>query len=218
MTQDEINAVIGAGVAALVAGLLYLAAYLRQQTQQLAAHLQQVLEQTKPRSRRAAVGGLYPTWSQLADPGVGGVLHTGRYEECGEECVSIVLQGQHGVATSADVLRVQLGGAARSPLTTATDLVRLLSLNNVPAVVQQPDAAHLAGDLQQICGAGGVAIALGTWLAPGVLHWILVTRADQNGCGADDPWGGRRRTWTWDALRPLYAGDLVVITRHPDAR
>jgi len=217
MSQVDYNLLVGAVVTVLVAALGLLAAWLRVQTQTITSHLQVIASTTRATAAKAGGGGgTYPTWNQLDDPGVGGVLPAGRYDECGEECCSIVIFGQHGVQTSADVLRTLIGGPARSPLTTAPDLVRILALNNVPASRELIDAAGTPAALQRITAAGGVAICLGTWVAAGVLHWILVTRADENGCGADDPWMGRRRVWNWENFRRAYAGDLVVITRHPD--
>jgi len=218
MDQATINALLGAGALLAIALMGFLTAFVRQRTNELTAHLQVITKQTMPRFRGGGGGAVFPTWNQLTDAGVGGVLPTGRYEECGEECCSMVIMQQHGVQTAADVLRTLLGGPSRGPLTTAADLARLLGMNNVTAAVQPADSAHVAQDLQDVCARGGCAIALGTFVAPGVLHWILVTRADNVGCGANDPWMGRRRIWTWEAFRPLFAGDLVVVTRPPDAR
>ena len=218
MTPDQQAQLITAAVALAVAMLAYLSAVLRGQAGAIA---QSVHTATRLVSAQAAGGGgrpAYPVWNQLADPGLGEGLPTGRYEECGEECCSMVIMEQHGVPTSADHLRVLLGGPARGPLTNADDLKRLLGQCNVPAAVELVDADGVDAALARITQAGGSAIALGRWVAPGVLHWILVTRADQSGCGANDPWMGRRRTWTWAAFHAAYAGELVVVTRQPDAR
>jgi hypothetical protein len=157
-----------------------------------------------------------PLWDQLADPLPNGTLPFWRWEECGEECCAEVIQEQHGVSVIADALRAQLGGPQRRGLTTGADLVRVLALNNVAAAQSGPGAAQVAAALQAITDAGGSAIVLGHWLGPGVLHWVLVTRADAAGCGANDPWGGRRDTWTWPGFQAAYAGDLVHVTRAPD--
>lgn len=168
----------------------------------------------------AGAGGLAlrsaPRWNQLADPLSDGTLAPQRFNECGEECAAMEIARQHGVPLSADALRFLLGGAARAPITSAADLVRVMALCNVPAVSRDVAASAIAGELQACTAAGGVAIVLGNWVDPHVLHWILVTRADGAGCSANDPWGGRRRSWTWEAFRPLYAGEFVRSTRVPD--
>jgi hypothetical protein len=218
MSQADYNLLLGAVVAATVAVLGYLAAWFRAKTGELTAHVGAIAATNTRGGGGRRTDPAPPVWNQLADPGVGGELPAGRYEECGEECVSMVVMAQHGVPTAADQLRVLLGGAARGPLTTGADLVRLLALCNVPAALEQPDGATLPAALRAICRDGGYAIVLGHWVSGTILHWILVTRADEDGMGANDPWMGRRRTWTWPAAAPLYAGEIVTIVRQPDAR
>jgi hypothetical protein len=157
-----------------------------------------------------------PVWNQLADPLPDGTLPAGRYDECGEECAAMEIARQHGTSVAADALRAQLGGPGRGPLTTAADLVKILALNNVAAQVVDCPGDKVAALLQEQAGKGHNAICLGQWVAPGIEHWILVTRADATGAGANDPWAGRRRVWTWGAFQLVCSGQLVLITRPPD--
>jgi hypothetical protein len=226
VSPDVYQPLLAALAALVVAVLAYLTAQIRANTARLDAHAQQIAvalnghAQASP-AERAGAGGqasprAAPLWNQLQDPLPTGALPAWGYEECGEECVAEVLYAQHGVSVAADALRFQLRGPAGRGLTDGADLVRLLALNNVAAVVATPPAAQLAAELQRITAAGRMAIVLGAWVAPGVLHWVLVTRADGQGAGYNDPWGGVRRARTWRELQPLYAGEVVEITRAPD--
>lgn len=218
MTPEQTNQLIAGAVAVGLALMAFLAAALNSKAREIAAHVAVVVRTGVQAAAGAGAAPRYPRWNQLADPLPDGTLPAGRYDECGEECCSMLIYAQHGVPTPADYLRYELGGPGRPPLTTAADLVRILGLCNVPSSAELVGADQVAGRLQRVTAAPGAAIALGTWIAPGILHWILVTRADTAGCGANDPWGGRRRIWTWEEFRRAYAGELVVVTRQPDAR
>lgn len=219
---------IGAAVGALVLALLgYLTASVQAHTRELAAQQAAAIAKEQAaaaRGRRAtdAGGGATPTraaplWNQLNDPLSQGGLPLQRYNECGEECCAEVIWAQHGVEISADALRSQLRGPAGSALTTATDLVRILARNNVQATAVDDAADVVAAALQLATSEGRMAIALGRWVSPTILHWVLVTRADAAGCGYNDPWGGLRHAVDWTAFRARYAGTLVLIQRTPDA-
>jgi len=226
MNQEVWQAVGVALGAVVVAALGYLTAAMNAHTRALEAQQTALLArpaQPPVRSARAtdaAGAGVIvrqaPRWDQLADPLPDGSLPAQRWNECGEECAAMEISRQHGVPLSADALRALLGGPGRVALTTAQDLVRCLALCNVPARAEAVPAGDVAARLQDLTGAGGTAICLGTWVSPGVEHWILVTRADAGGCGANDPWEGRRRIWSWAAFRDLYGGELVSSQRAPD--
>jgi hypothetical protein len=226
MNQETWQAIGGAAALFAVAILGYLSAMVNAHTKALEAQQAQLaagLKQPAPRGPRAsdlvaggAVARAAPLWNQLADPLPDGTLPAQRWNECGEECAAMEISRQHGVPLSADALRMLLGGPGRVALTSAADLVRCLQLCNVPAIAEAVDAGGVAATLQRITAAGGTAICLGRWVSPSIEHWILVTRADANGCGANDPWEGRRRVWGWTAFRDVYSGELVRATRTPD--
>lgn len=218
---------LAAGVTVLIAALGYLAAQLNAHTRALTESntaLLSVAAAQRPRGARAtdqngggATARPYPVWNQLDDPLPTGTLPSLGYEECGEECCAMVIAAQHGVEVEADALRAQLGGPGGQALTSAGDLVKILGRNNVAAVAISPAVDDLAAVVQAAIGDGRAAVVLGHWLAPGVLHWVLVTRADAAGCGYNDPWGGRRVVRDWADFRALYAGSVVEVTRRPDA-
>lgn len=226
MNQEVLAPIVAGGGALVVAVLAYLTAVVQSNTRAIASHAQQIAARPaqppprSPRSTDAGGGGVAvrqaPRWDQLHDPLPDGSLAPQRWQECGEECCAMEISRQHGVPLSADALRALLGGPGRVALTSATDLVRCLALCNVPAAAEAVDDLGIAARLQAITKAGGTAICLGTWVSPSVQHWILVTRADAGGCGANDPWEGRRRVWTWAAFRESYAGEIVASTRTPD--
>lgn len=219
---------IGVAAGALILAVLgYCTAAVQAHTREIAAQQALLAAAATPQrvtpsraSDRAGAGAVVrhaPLWNQLADPLPDGTLPAQRFNECGEECCAMEISRQHGVPLSADALRFLLGGPGRGALTTAQDLVRALALCNVPATARDVAIAGVAGEIQSICSAGGSVMALGNWVDPAVLHWILVTRADGQGCSANDPWGGRRRSWGWAAFQAVYAGELVRSMRAPDA-
>jgi hypothetical protein len=227
MTPAVETALGGALGAVLLAALAYVTAVLQAHTRALAAHAvalaalgERAAAGSAPGAGSARGGGAlarpYPLWSQLADPLPTGALPAQGYEECGEECCAMVIYAQHGCALEADALRFALGGAARTGLTTGEDLVRILRGQNVAAALQQVAGAEVAARLRAITAEGRAAICLGAWITPGVLHWVLVTRADAAGCGYNDPWGGLRKTAPWRDFTGRYAGELVEVTRAPD--
>jgi hypothetical protein len=219
---------IVAGVGALVIALLgYLTASTQAHTREIGdAKSLAAAAALAATARGGAVpdpvgaGGLvraYPVWDQLRDPLPTGTLPGGRYDECGEECCSMVIQQQHGVEVSADALRAQLGGARRGPLTDGPDLVRILGRANVGAELHPWPPADAPGHVRASVAAGRGVIALGHWISPTVLHWVLITTADNNHAGYNDPWGGVRASMTWAQFGERYAGEMVTITRTADA-
>lgn len=218
---------IGAAIIFGVAVLGYLTAMVQAHTRAISANQAALL--TTLAGRRGAVpavahvggsasaGRQAPLWNQLNDPLPTGALPAQRYNECGEECVAMVIYAQHGVSVEADYLRWQLGGPSRSGLTDGADLVTLLARNNVPAQLVTLASAAMALRLQAITESGKSAIVLGDFDAPGILHWILVTRADSRGCGFNDPWGGVRKAATWADLVPHFDGQLVEVVRVGDS-
>jgi len=226
MGPDLQSAILVAVGGLLVAVMSYLAATLQARTAALQAAAGQAAaiaaaQAAAPPPPPPVGGGAiprpYPLWDQLKDPLPTGALPAGRYDECGEECCSMVIHQQHGVEVSADALRAQLGGAGRGPLTDGPDLVRILARANVAAALHSWPTADAPGHVRASIGAGRGVIALGHWISPTVLHWILITTADGAGVGYNDPWGGVRATATWATFEERYAGEMVTIIRRPDA-
>lgn len=222
------QAIIAALGAFIVAALGYITATLQANTRTLeAAATARTVDQAAAvvggrRSADRSPGGggggrAAPLYDQLRDPLPDGGLPAGRYNECGEECCSMVIHQQHGVEVSADALRAQLGGPGRAPITDGPDLVKILGHNNVAAGIHGWTAAEAPAHITASCAAGRSVIVLGRWLSPTVLHWVLVTTADATGIGYNDPWGGVRGAATWELFGQRYGGQLVTVTRPPDA-
>jgi predicted double-glycine peptidase len=53
--------------------------------------------------------------------------------------------------------------------------------------------------------------ALGYWVSPGFLHWVLVREADDGHITFNDPWGGHVRVMDKAMAQKLYAGQYVHI-------
>jgi hypothetical protein len=227
MSTETLQAIGGALGVLIIAMLGYLTASVQAHTREIAANRAAAAArpaQPPPRSPRAtdlmgagAVARAAPLWNQLNDPLSTGVLPAQRFQECGEECVAEVIYQQHGVEVSADALRAQLRGPQGQAITSGQDLVKLLARNNVGADLRTWPAAEAPVHIRESAAAGRAVIVLGRWISPTVLHWVLVTTADATGIGYNDPWGGLRQTATWAAFGDRYGGQLVTITRTPDA-
>jgi hypothetical protein len=226
MTQQMMTALIAASGALLLAAVAWLTAKVQANTVAVQTHQNVLSALTRKVGTRieggaatgagAVSGRVTPLWNQLNDPGSTGMLPGQRFNDCGEECCAEVIYRCHGVEVQADALRAQLVGFTASGVTDGQALVKLLGRNNVAAAAESVPAAAVATRLQAILAGGGQAIVLGNFVAPTVLHWVLVTRADQKGLGANDPWGGVRRVWTWQEFMVPYAGELVAVTQAPD--
>ena len=155
-----------------------------------------------------------PIWKQS-----GGVLPDGatdpqQWNDCGETCVAMVVAAIRGVKVEPGYIRQQLGGTARSGLTTANDLRTALLMNNVPATELSNDAAEGWRQLMAHWALACPVIVLGNWLNPGSLHWYLLRGFGAGVMKFCDPWTGTEVGLTQAQFNHLYTGSMVAVAEH----
>lgn len=152
-----------------------------------------------------------PVWNQLDDPLPDGNLDPQAAMDCGEECVAMAVAACGGPGIPAGVFRALLGGPQRRGSTTAADLSYLLTLFGVANHPRQADPDAAWTEWQHSDVAGFLAIALGYWVTPGFLHWVLVRACDPGTVQFNDPWGGSLRSLDRATAQKLYAGQYIHI-------
>lgn len=153
-----------------------------------------------------------PVWNQLNDPLPDGNQDAFSTSDCGEECVAEVVYGLRGVVVSAGAIRYMLGGALRTGLSTAADLVSVLRIDNIPSAGVSCGWADALPLLERQSVAGQPSILLGTWLGGSALHWVVATTVADGVLHFNDPWGGSRRKMAYSDALPLYQGSLVLVS------
>lgn len=221
-------------VAALVALLIALMAYVTAQLQQARLSLgrlhdgQQQLSEQISAGGRQSVSGPGPL-ARLAGPGLPGVvipaavidqtrevLPDGQRDpywatDCGESCVAEALSAYGLPHLDAGELRQQVHGQAGLGLTTANDLVVLLRSYHLHVDSYQLDGAQLRSWGQDCIGKRECLIVLGYWLAPSLLHWRLLVGANAEYALWDESWGGVRLATSWHEAARRYAGWVVRV-------
>jgi hypothetical protein len=158
-----------------------------------------------------------PAWNQLNDVLPDGQQDPYATSDCGEESVAMALYACGGPNLPAGVLRMLLGGPGRAGTTTAAELAYLLALFGVKAHVRQADPDAAWTEWQHSYQARYLAIALGYWVSPGFLHWVLVREADEGHLTFNDPWGGQVRTLEKQEAQKLYGGVYVHVDQQVSA-
>lgn len=152
----------------------------------------------------------FPWWGQLSDPDP----RSGRPDifastDCGEEVVSMWLACRKGVYTDAADLRRQLPGPRTDGETVAGDLVYLLNLHGISAGVEGFDAGHLKSIVHETIDQGLPLAALGYWIVPTMLHWVLGVGYGNDAFVAMDPWTGRMVVYRWRIADVSATGQVV---------
>lgn len=150
-----------------------------------------------------------PAWSQRNDPNPDGSQDPYWYEDCGEQCVSIVTYACRGVEVPQGVVRVQMHGLGGRGLSSGADLARQLERWHFSVIRQQLSAEATLAYLRQAVAARRSPCVLGHWLSPTLLHWVVVVEITPDGVTFQDPWYGTRRGLSLAHWSDLYAGDLV---------
>lgn len=150
-----------------------------------------------------------PLWSQLHDPNPDGRPDPWSTTDCGWESVCIVARMCRGVVVGEGDARAQLGGAGTIGISSARQLEALLRHWEFSPSVTTPDAAHAGLDVRTALGSGYPVIALGEWVTPGVLHWVVIVGATASSFSYEDPWYGRLEHVDSGEWAQLYRGVLI---------
>jgi hypothetical protein len=133
-------------------------------------------------------------WNQLNDPGPSGV-DAQEYYDCGEECVSMVMEACTGQYTTEGQVRQGTPGHVWNVGTDGKSLETYLTGHGCPATVAYPGVQDMLNIVRYRFQQGYPTLVLGRFLDqfPKNLHWVVVVDVEGDQIGYNDPWGGRRQ-------------------------
>jgi ABC-type bacteriocin/lantibiotic exporter with double-glycine peptidase domain len=159
-----------------------------------------------------------PVWNQLNDPLPDGQQDSQNFNDCGEECVAMLIKAYGGPELPAGQIRMLLHGINGTGITTGDDLVRALAMfkdrqgRTIAAHVRSGiDAATFQVEATHAISSGLPVIALGDWVTRGYGHWVVVRGTDETGIAVNDPWGGLNRVISWSDVNALFDGCYVHL-------
>lgn len=151
-----------------------------------------------------------PSWDQNRDPLPDGNQDPYHDTDCGEECAAMRIWYRTGIELPAGVLRTLIPSKLDAGTTTGPELVAVMEKFGLRPVYKEPATAAIHTLCQSAVVKGIPPIALGFWVAPTVMHWVLLVDAPRTGVVVNDPWGGRRYFLPRDKFLQRYAGECIV--------
>lgn len=124
----------------------------------------------------------------------------------------MLLWGRKRIYRSPGELRRYLAGPRVDGRTSAAELAVLLSAYGVRAHPLSMNRGLLKQAVIRDTKRQDPMLALGYWLAPGILHWYLIVGYGLGGFYANDPWTGTLVHRPWSVLESLATGDLVRMS------
>jgi hypothetical protein len=152
-----------------------------------------------------------PIWHQFGALLPDGNPDPEQYNDCGETCCAMVIAAVRGVQLEPGFIRQELGGDRRSGLTTGPELVAALATNSVASHCYYPEAQAAFEACVISWALAHPVIALGNWLSPSSLHWMLLDNKFPGGLTFIDPWSATERRLDRGNFTANYAGTLVLI-------
>lgn len=140
-----------------------------------------------------------------------GVRDPQSVNDCGEACVSSVVQALRGFLVSPGCWREGLGGPDRTGITSPDDLCRLLRVAGLPCQVEHVPSDGAWELCHRLRHFGSYRIVLGYWLSHQELHWMVAYESDSKVVWAMDPWTSRRRMIEPDEFALLFGGSMVHV-------
>jgi hypothetical protein len=138
-----------------------------------------------------------------------GMPDPAHYEDCGEANVSCVVLVARGAFVSPGCIREMLGKRATNGYTDAGDLARAARFFGIPAESNPATAAEARTLLTGAHGENRIYSVLGTWIFPGLGHWVVGGAASAAGLYVMDPWHAKHTLLAWEEFDRLYEGSLV---------
>lgn len=159
-------------------------------------------------------------WDQLNDTTTDADgVDEGRLNNCGEECVAMVVKYVTGVELPADYIKDHIYGQSHTGYSFPTDLARWLSrYAEIPSVVVRASAFEMQRIINNQCIDQGLpSILLIDFLQPDVGgHFVCPVAYDEGGLYVADPWGGFRRFIAWTEFPSWTQGTLIRCLRGRD--
>lgn len=130
--------------------------------------------------------------------------------DCGESCVSSVLQLATSYSIAPGCIRSAIGLPWDNGRSTTDELASFLTSMGVRSWVYASDAngawAHLAHGRHY----GYMRIILGRWIDTGHLHYMVAYERSSSVIECMDPWIGDYRSISVEAFLTRYQGEQVV--------
>jgi hypothetical protein len=150
-----------------------------------------------------------PAWNQHNDPNPDGQPDPWWAEDCGEQCIAMVVYACRGIEVPQGVVRAQMHGPSGKGLSSPDDLLAQLKRWRFDATSHPLPSADALTYVKNAVAAGRPSIVLGHWVAPAVLHWAVVVEVTPDGVTWNDPWTGGQRGLSAEHWQAAYAGAVV---------
>lgn len=111
---------------------------------------------------------------------------------------------------SAFDIRQQMPGHGHDARTTGEDIASWLRRQGVVSNAVYLEVGRIRALIHDEVGHGRPGCILGTFIMPGVLHWIVYRGAGDGQVGINDPWFDQYRKASWGWLLSRYAGQVVT--------
>lgn len=179
--------------------------------QQVKAGTTEVLAQAGLLDRRGGGGAksLGPT-NQLTEVTVSLTPSPTRDVDCGPSCVAWMIRAITGVYTAAELMRLNWFNVIDNRLTNVYDIAGMMSQNGRDCTTGFWTKDDFRTHVQSETRLGHLVCALGDWVSPGVGHWVVFYRADDNGATFMNPYGGQTETQSWAWIATRLTGDAVT--------
>lgn len=154
----------------------------------------------------------YPWWSQRldTDPSTH-VLDPYWAQDCGEECVAIVVMAKTRRYLTEQQVRNAIPGHQTTGLTTPSDLQLALQYYGVVSKHYLDAVESVKSAVVEQVDIGRPTLLLGHWIDPAVLHWVVAIGYGNGALFVLEPWAGRVAAYSWGEVHSRATGDELRV-------
>lgn len=130
--------------------------------------------------------------------------------DCGESCVSSVLQVATSYSIPPGCIREAMHGPRGLGLTSADDLTRFLQQMAVSSYRSALSADEYWDALSRLRHYGQYRVILGNWVSDELLHWVVAYERSSTGVWVMDPWTATHVNYSREYVMSRQAQQFVV--------